>query len=91
MADQIVSTAWFSEQEKYAELFEKNDTKSFANQLKIKSNHCIIYQSDIINLDNGGSHEKTTNKKAIAYYFIAPVSCHVILFFVITFAGWLHS
>lgn len=38
----------------------------------------MIYQTDISY--HGGAYEKTTNKKAIAYYVIAPVSCHAILF-----------
>ena len=55
--------------------------KVFYNQLQSETERCIIYQSDILYNLNGGYHfEKATNKKAIAYRFIVPVSCHVILF-----------
>ena len=54
---------------------------SFYIQLQSGTECCIIYQADILyKLKEGYHFEKTTNKKTIAYRFIASVSCHVILF-----------
>ncbi|MCM1427913.1 MAG: hypothetical protein NC118_15035 [Eubacterium sp.] len=44
--------------------------------LKSNSKSCMIYQSDILSEYKGGTYEKATNKKAIAYHIITPVSCH---------------